>query len=77
MDGISKMSCYNFFIMSVKNKSKNYFSSVDPKVSFPDMESNILNFWEKNSVYKKSIEKTQHGPLFNFYEGPPTANGKT
>ncbi len=62
--------------MSIKNKSKNYFSSVDPKVSFSDMESKILSYWEKNSVYKKSIEKTQNGPLFNFYEGPPTANGK-
>jgi len=62
--------------MSIKNKSKNYFSSVDPKVSFSDMESKILSYWEKNSVYKKSVEKTQNGPLFNFYEGPPTANGK-
>ena len=52
--------------MSVKNKSKNYFSSVDPKVSFPDMESNILNFWEKILSIKNQLKRLNMDLFLTF-----------
>ncbi len=39
------------------------------------LEEMILKFWEKNRIFKKSLEKTKKGPKFVFFEGPPYANG--
>jgi isoleucyl-tRNA synthetase len=43
---------------------------------FTKMEEEILEFWEKNSIFKKTLEKESPKGEFVFYEGPPTANGK-
>lgn len=40
------------------------------------MEEEILKFWKDNDTFKKSLEIRKGSPRFNFYEGPPTANGK-
>lgn len=39
-------------------------------------EEEILKFWEKNEIFKKSNEKEAPKGEYVFYEGPPTANGK-
>ncbi|HNN97712.1 MAG TPA: class I tRNA ligase family protein, partial [Pseudomonadota bacterium] len=57
------------------------FSSVEGRQSFPALEEKILRFWQDERVFEKSLspidEKTgQSRPMFVFYEGPPTANGK-
>ena len=52
------------------------FQPVDPKVSFPELERRILEFWREADVFRASIELRKDGPLWIFYEGPPTANGK-
>src|SRR4030042_5954844 len=41
----------------------------------PKIEKEILEFWQKNNIFKKSLEKTKEKPKFVFYEGPPFANG--
>ncbi|MEC8944813.1 MAG: isoleucine--tRNA ligase, partial [Chloroflexota bacterium] len=51
------------------------FDPVSNKVVFPDLESEILDYWKINDTFKKSIEIRENSPLFSFYEGPPTANG--
>jgi len=51
------------------------FEKVEPRVSYPRLEEEILEFWKENDTFKKSVEKRQGRPLFVFYEGPPTANG--
>ncbi len=43
----------------------------DPKA----LEADVLEFWEKKDVYKKTIEARNSGPRWNFLEGPPTTNG--
>lgn len=35
----------------------------------------IGDFWELNDIFKKSLDLRSHTPRFNFYEGPPSANG--
>jgi len=40
---------------------------------FPEREERVLEFWQKEAVFKKSVEKG--GPLFVFYDGPPFATG--
>lgn len=46
------------------------------QISFPEMEENILKFWEDDKIFEQSIEQRRGKDRFVFYEGPPTANGK-
>ncbi len=52
------------------------FKPIGSKVSFPQLEENILDWWRSNDVFRRSVQERQDGPLFMLYEGPPTANGK-
>ncbi len=52
------------------------FKKVDPKMSFPKMEEEILKYWDENKIFEKSVTKESTAGDFIFYEGPPTANGK-
>ena len=52
------------------------FRDVSPQVNLPDMEQGVLAFWKQNAVFQKTVEQTQDGPRYVFYEGPPTANGR-
>ena len=38
-------------------------------------EEEILEFWKKENVFKKSIKNREGAQKFVFFEGPPTANG--
>ncbi len=48
----------------------------DARLSFPLRESQVLDFWEKNNIFQKTIEKEATRGAFVFYDGPPTANGR-
>ncbi len=52
------------------------FDKVDQKVSFPDLEKQVLAKWKEERTFQKSLELRAGRPRFVFYEGPPTANGK-
>lgn len=52
------------------------FKKVEAKVNFPELEEEILKFWNENGIFERSVEKNPEGKSFIFYEGPPTANGK-
>ncbi|HLM83631.1 MAG TPA: class I tRNA ligase family protein, partial [Candidatus Bathyarchaeia archaeon] len=52
------------------------FKPVDPKQPFPEMEENILKFWEDNKIFEKSLEERSDAPLYSFYDGPPFATGR-
>ncbi|MFC1748510.1 isoleucine--tRNA ligase [Pseudomonadota bacterium] len=51
------------------------FNQVNPKQDFPEMERNILKFWEDNKIFQKSLEARKDGKKFVFFDGPPFANG--
>ncbi len=38
-------------------------------------EEEVLKFWDSRHIFKKSLEKTQNGKPFTFYDGPPFATG--
>src|SRR3989338_4064457 len=48
----------------------------DGRPNLPEREKEILVFWEKNDIFKKSLKKKAPKGSFVFFEGPPTANGK-
>jgi isoleucyl-tRNA synthetase len=52
------------------------FREVSPKVSFPELDARILEFWRNERIFEKSVELRRDAPLFVCYEGPPTANGR-
>lgn len=52
------------------------YKKVDTSLNFLDREKEVIEFWKENDVFKKSIEETEGGKEFCFYDGPPTANGK-
>ena len=52
------------------------FDKVDQKISFPDLEKQVLATWKEEGTFQKSLELRAGRPRFVFYEGPPTANGK-
>lgn len=43
--------------------------------SFPQAEKSVLAFWQKEQIFKKSLEKTKAGKNYIFYDGPPFATG--
>jgi isoleucyl-tRNA synthetase len=52
------------------------FKPVSPKLDVTSMEEDVLKFWKRNDIFKKTVEQREGGPEYVFYEGPPTANGK-
>lgn len=52
------------------------YKKVDKELNFVDREKEVLEFWKRNDIFKKSMQEREGGPVFAFYDGPPTANGK-
>ncbi|HVA59934.1 MAG TPA: isoleucine--tRNA ligase [Mycobacteriales bacterium] len=46
------------------------------QVDLPALERDVLQRWQDREVFSRSLDQTRDGPLWSFYEGPPTANGK-
>jgi isoleucyl-tRNA synthetase len=52
------------------------FRPVDTKQSFPELEERVLERWREREVFQRSLDQREGAPIWNFYEGPPTANGR-
>ena len=52
------------------------FKPVDPKQSFPALEERVLARWREEDVFARSLAARAEAPVWSFYEGPPTANGR-
>jgi isoleucyl-tRNA synthetase len=52
------------------------FRPVDPKQSFPELEARVLERWRERDIFHRSLERRADAPVWSFYEGPPTANGR-
>jgi isoleucyl-tRNA synthetase len=44
-------------------------------LNFAQIAGEILDFWEKEKVFEKSVTNREGAASFTFYEGPPSANG--
>lgn len=51
------------------------FKPVSGKVSFPEMEEQVLEFWNKQKTFEKSLELREGCQPYTFYDGPPFATG--
>ncbi|HEX3737074.1 MAG TPA: class I tRNA ligase family protein, partial [Solirubrobacterales bacterium] len=52
------------------------FAPVDPKQSFTDLEERALARWREQDLFARSLAARSDAPIWSFYEGPPTANGR-
>ena len=55
---------------------KSMYKKVSTDLNFVEREKEVIDFWNKNEIFKKSIKNREGYPTFMFYDGPPTANGK-
>ncbi len=53
---------------------KTPFSPVKPDVQLPKQEEAILEFWDKEKIFARTLEKKEQ-KTFSFYDGPPFATG--
>ena len=51
------------------------FKPVSNRVSFPELDANVLQQWKDKDVFRRTESERPDAPLFMMYEGPPTANG--
>ena len=67
-------------VMAVEsNGDSDNTSCVSPNPSFPQLEESVLQYWDANNTFRKSIEYRPSGKgsqnEFVFFDGPPFANG--
>lgn len=56
-------------------KKKQSFLPIEARVNFPQLEENILKFWDKNKIFEKSLENRKDSPKWTFLDGPPFITG--
>ena len=44
-------------------------------LSLPNVADEILNYWQENNIFEKSMSSREGKEPFIFFEGPPSANG--
>ncbi len=52
------------------------YEKVSTDMNFVEREREVLEFWNKNDIFRKSMDTHKDGETYTFYDGPPTANGK-
>jgi isoleucyl-tRNA synthetase len=50
------------------------FGKVDTQVDFPAQERAILEFWQRDHIFERLLEKNRGKPRWSFLDGPITAN---
>ena len=59
--------------MKIENMSANFpeYKGLD----LPKVAEEILNYWQENNVFEKSVTTREGKKPYVFFEGPPSANG--
>ncbi len=52
------------------------YKPVSTDLNFVAREKQVESFWDENKIFEKSMENREGHPIYMFYDGPPTANGK-
>ena len=51
------------------------YRAVPAQIDLPEMERQILGYWQDENIFHRSLAQTSAGEPWVFNEGPPTANG--
>ncbi|MGI8632586.1 MAG: isoleucine--tRNA ligase [Solirubrobacterales bacterium] len=52
------------------------FRPVESGQAFPALEERVLERWREQDLFRRSLEQRRDAPVWSFFEGPPTANGR-
>jgi isoleucyl-tRNA synthetase len=52
------------------------FQPVDTSLDLVELERHVLARWREDDVFHESLRRREGAPVWMFYEGPPTANGR-
>ncbi len=52
------------------------YEKVSTDLGFVEREKKVEKFWHDRDIFKKSMKMREGCPVYTFYDGPPTANGK-
>ncbi len=58
------------------DRSDRSYRPVPPQVDLPALEREVLEFWNDQKIFAKSVSRNEGAATWTFYEGPPTANGR-
>lgn len=61
-------------ILMLKDTMKKKFP-VYNQLNLPLVNKEVLNEWDENDLFSKSMTEREGAPSFVFFEGPPSANG--
>lgn len=56
-------------------EKQKHYPKLAARLSFPEMEKEIIRYWEENRTFEKSVAQREGADEFVFYDGPPFANG--
>ena len=65
-----------FMLDHEQERKKSMYEKVSTNLNFVEREAKVEQFWKDRHIFEKSIEEKEGCPVFTFYDGPPTANGK-
>ncbi len=51
------------------------FAAVDPELTFPALEHEILSLWQRIDAFQRSVDQRPESSSYVFYDGPPFATG--
>ena len=52
------------------------YKKVSTDMNFVEREKEVEKFWADHDIFQKSMKEREGNPMYTFYDGPPTANGK-
>lgn len=50
-------------------------SELRKPLSLPEIEQSVLEFWDREAIFQKTVDLRRDAEPFVFYDGPPFANG--
>lgn len=62
-------------LMDKNNKHKQMKFPEYKGLDLPKVAEEILNYWQENNIFEKSISTRENNESYVFFEGPPSANG--
>jgi len=60
---------------SADDAGRDQRAEVTPSPVFPEIETDVLKFWDEDGTFRASIDNRDGAEEWVFYDGPPFANG--
>jgi len=61
--------------MNANSDATPRYRAVPAQINMASMDHDVIDLWDANATFDATLAATADAPRWNFYEGPPTANG--